>query len=154
MVHPRTRRSLGISPLTIVGLAALAVPRVVAHDLGPVDPTINLLLTFVPIAVWLAVVLWRRVPNPFLTLLAVGAVYGVALGAIHVLLWDQAFGGGSPVLGGSIDGVLPPPVEGALLRGFTLLSSLVTGTAVGAVTGGVAWLITKLVPGLRPRLDA
>jgi hypothetical protein len=151
MSHGRLRRSLGMSVPAVVGLAVLAVPRVVAHDLGPVNPVVNSLLVFVPVAIWLVVVLWRRVPNAFLTLLAVGVVYGVLLGATHQILWVAAFDGDPPSLGGNLAGVLPAAVEGLVLRTFAFLSSLVTGTAVGAATGAVAWVIARVVPGLRPR---
>lgn len=50
------RSSLGVSWPVIFLLAALGVPRVVAHDLGLVGPVGNALLVFTPVAVWLAVV--------------------------------------------------------------------------------------------------
>ncbi|NRQ33065.1 hypothetical protein HII36_14620 [Nonomuraea sp. NN258] len=144
------RRRLGLSAWAILGLAALGVPRVVAHDLRLAGPAVNALLVFVPIAVWAAVVLWRRVPNPFLTLLAVGAVHGVLLGVTHQLLWDASFGGEPPRLGGTLAGALSPAAEGLLLRGFALLSSLATGLGTGAAVGAAAWVISRIVPGFRP----
>ncbi|MCG5215534.1 hypothetical protein [Streptosporangium sp. KLBMP 9127] len=144
-------RRLGLSITVVCGLAALGVPRVVAHDLKLVGPFVNSLLVFVPIAVWLAVVLWKRVPNPFLTLLVVGTIYGVLLGVTHQLLWTESFDGDPPSLGGSLAGALPPAAEAALLRIFAFFSSLVTGTGVGLVTGLAGWVISRMVPGFRPR---
>ncbi|WP_340682587.1 hypothetical protein LCL61_28485 [Amycolatopsis coloradensis] len=147
----RVRPSLGISRPGILGLAALGVPRVVAHDLGLVGPVGNALLVFVPLAIWLAIVLWHRVPNPFLTLLMVGLVYGVLLGVTHQLLWTEAFPGGPPSLGGNLTGMLPPSSEAVVLRIFAFGSSLFTGLLTGAASGAVAWLLAKMVPGLRQR---
>lgn len=151
MEQSRVRRALGMSPLAVCGLAALGVPRVVAHDLDLVGPLVNSVLVFAPIAIWLAVVLWKRVSRPFLTLLAVGVVYGVLVAVTHQVFWTQSFEGDPPVLGGNLAGVLSPTAEGLVLRVFAFFSSVLTGTAVGAVTGAAGWLLAKLVPGFRPR---
>lgn len=151
MEQSRVRRATGLSLRAIIGLAALAVPRVIAHDLDLVGPVVNSVLVFVPIAIWLAVVLWNRVPRPFLALLAVGIVYGVLVAVTHQVLWNQSFQGDPPALGGNLAGVLAPGTEAVVLRVFAFFSSVLTGTAVGAVTGAVGWLLAKLVPGFRPR---
>ncbi|WP_232376423.1 hypothetical protein [Amycolatopsis aidingensis] len=145
------RARLGISPWLAGGLAVLGVPRVIAHDLGLVGPVLNAVLVFLPIAIWAAVVLWQRVPNPLRTLTAVGLVYGVLLAVTHQLLWTEAFGDSPPSLGGNLAGVLAPAAEGVLLRVFAFGSSLVTGLAVGAATGAVCWVLARLVPGFRPQ---
>ncbi|HLR93471.1 MAG TPA: hypothetical protein VK053_03005 [Jiangellaceae bacterium] len=146
----RLRQSLGMSPLAICALAALAAPRVIAHDLGPVSPALNSVLVWVPLVVWLVVVLWRRVPNAFVTLLAVGVVYGVLLAVTHQILWAEAFDGAAPSLGGNLAESFSPTVEAVVLRGFSVVSSLVTGALVGVVTGIVGWLLARFVPALRP----
>ncbi len=58
------RHKLGLPVPIVVLLAALAVPRVVTHDLGvfPEGSLANSLLVFVPPAIWLAVVLGLRAP--------------------------------------------------------------------------------------------
>ncbi len=127
-------------------LALLGVPRVVAHDLRLVGPVVNAVLVFAPVAVWLAAVLWRRVPNPFVTLLVVGVCHGVLLAVTHQLLWAQAFGDAPPRLD-----ALAPGAEQVVLRIAAALSSLVTGTAVGAATGAVAWAVARVVPAFGPR---
>lgn len=126
----------------IIGLALLAVPRVILHDLGLVDERslANLALVVGPVAVWIAVALLRRVPSPFLTLLVIGAWYGVFLALAHQLLWDAAFAGAPPRLGGALAD-LDPALGSAILRAFAAGSSLVTGLAVGAIGGLVAWAI-------------
>ncbi|HLS32140.1 MAG TPA: hypothetical protein VK039_00995, partial [Brevibacterium sp.] len=57
--------------LAILGLALLAAPRVVLHDLGIITEgtAVNSVLVFVPLAVWIVVPLLLTVPRPFLTVL-------------------------------------------------------------------------------------
>ncbi len=148
---PRTDRTsgradLGLPFLAVVALALLAAPRVVLHDLGIIQEGtfVNSLFVFVPPLVWIGVVLWRRVPNPFLTLLVVGALYGVLLLLGHQILWNTAWEGNPPTLGGNLSDLAPGVQEG-IMRGFAGLSSLVTGVLVGAVSGLVAWAAAKLV---------
>ncbi|WP_020380297.1 hypothetical protein [Nocardiopsis potens] len=119
-------------------MALLGVPRVVAHDLGPPPQAVNAVLVFVPVAVWIAVALRKRVPSPLVTLLAVGLVYGVLLGAVHQVLWTHSFAGGAPELGGNLAGTLSPAAEDLVLRGASMVSSLFTGALVGLISGLVA----------------
>lgn len=88
--------------------------------------------------------LWRRPPRPFLGLLIVGTISGVFLAAGHQLLWDTAFGGAAPTLGGALAGTDPGTQE-TILRVAAVVSSLVTGTVVGAVAWGVAHVLNRLV---------
>ena len=69
----------------VILLAAIAAIRVPLHDLGIVQEgsAAAWLLVFVPLALWVGVVLWRRVPNPFLALTVVGFAYGVMLAVVH-----------------------------------------------------------------------
>ncbi|MBB3663041.1 MULTISPECIES: hypothetical protein [Prauserella salsuginis group] len=146
----RLRERLGLAPLTIVALAMLGAPRAIVHDLGPVAPVLNGLLVFVPLAVWVAFVLWRRVPSPLLTLSAVGAVYGVVLGVVHQALWHVAHAE-APELGGNLAGALSPALEAVVLRSAAFGSSVLTGLLTGVATGAVAWLLSRMVPGFRPQ---
>ncbi|MEU5856688.1 hypothetical protein [Nocardiopsis dassonvillei] len=141
------RSALGLPWTVIALLALLAAPRVILHDLGVIQEgtLVNALFVFVPPLVWVAVAVLARAPNPFLTLLAVGLLYGVLLALGHQLLWNTAWEGGPPRLGGNLGG-LPPLAHAVVIRGFAVVSSLLTGAAVGAVTGLVAWGIGRLVP--------
>ncbi|MGS2647957.1 hypothetical protein [Streptosporangium sp. LJ11] len=141
------RPVLGLPVLAVIGLALLAAPRVVLHDLDVIHEGtfVNALFVFVPPVVWIAVALWKRVPNPFLTLLVVGLFYGVFLAAGHQLLWNSAFGGNPPALGGNLSD-LDPATQSAVLRLFAAISSVFTGVIVGAITGLVAWGLGKVVP--------
>ncbi len=145
------RRRLGLSVPAIVLLAAIAAIRVPLHDLGIVDEgsAAAWLLVFAPLALWVGVVLLRGVPNPLLTLTAVGLAYGVMLAFIHQLLWGAAFDGNPPSLGGNLEGVLAPGLEALILRAASISSSLVTGTVVGAVAGAVAWAVAWAIARLR-----
>ena len=154
MIHTRhtteegaaPRRGLGLSLPTVVLLAAIAAIRVPLHDLGLVQEGSAAagLLVFVPLAIWVGVVLRRRVPNPLLTLTVVGLAYAAMLATMHQLFWGAAFGGDPPSLGGKLEGALAPGVETAVFRVSAFFSSLLTGTVVGALTGVVAWAIRRL----------
>jgi hypothetical protein len=139
-------RKLGLSVSAIILLAAIAAIRVLLHDLGivPEGSVVAGLLVFVPLAIWLVVVLRRQVPNPFLALTAIGLTYGVMLALIHQLLWATAYDGNPPSLSGNLEGALAPEVEALLFRVSAFFSSLATGTVLGAVVGAVAWAIERL----------
>lgn len=126
-----------------MGLALLAVPRVIFHDLDLVHEGtfVNLLLVVVPLIVWIAVVLRARVRRPFTTLAAVGGVYGVLLAITHQLLWNVGLDGATLQLGENLAG-LSPNAQEAVFRVAGVFSSLFTGLIVGAVTGAVALALT------------
>ncbi|RKS04750.1 hypothetical protein DFP74_0323 [Nocardiopsis sp. Huas11] len=151
-MNDKNPRALGLSLPVIVGLALLAVPRVILHDLDVIQEgtLVNMLFVFVPPLVWVAVAVLRRVPNAFLTLLVVGIVYGVFLALGHQLLWNLSWGEDAPSLGGNLAD-LPPLAEAVVIRGFAVVSSLVTGTVVGALSGLVALALDRLT---RPRAKA
>lgn len=125
--------------MVVIGLALLAVPRVILHDLDLVHERtfVNLLLVFVPLIVWIVVVHRTRVRRPFTTLLAVGGVYGVLLAITHQLLWNVGLDGVPLQLGGNLAG-LSPGAQEAVFRAAAVFSSLFTGLVVGACTGVVA----------------
>ena len=145
MNDDRTQRALGFSWPALVGLSALAAPRVVLHDLGVIEEGsfVNGLFVFVPLACWIAAVLWRRPARPFLTTVVLGLIYGVFLAVGHMLFWDTAFGDGVPALGGPLADLSPAALE-TFLRVQVVVTSLLTGTAVGVITGAVALLLLRL----------
>lgn len=135
------RQRLGLPLVAIMGLALLAVPRVILHDLDIIHEgtAINALFVFLPPVVWVVVVLAARVPHPFVTALAIGICYGIFLALGHQLMWGIHVGDNPPRLGGNLSG-LDPSIQAVVVRSFAVLSSLVTGTVVGAITGLVAWV--------------
>ncbi|MDO3682800.1 hypothetical protein [Micromonospora sp. C28ISP2-4] len=137
------RRTLGFSWPALVALAALAAPRVALHDLDvvPEGAAVAALLAVGPPLCWVAAVLWRRPARPFLTVVSIGALYGVFLAVGHQVFWDSSLGMDAPGLAG-----LEPGAREALLRGAAVMSSVVTGTMVGVVAGGVAALLGRALP--------
>lgn len=136
---------LGLTPLALVGLAALAVPRIVVHDLELLPPgsPVVALLALLPPLVWVVVAaLWSARPLP--ALLAVGGLYGVALAVVHNIAWSGVFAADPPRLGGNLDGVFSPITEEVLMRGAGTLSSLGTGIVVGLICGLIAWGVQSL----------
>lgn len=125
--------------LALLALALLGVPRVVLHDLGLLaeGSGVNLLFVVVPPLIWILVAVLRPVPRPFRTLLTLGVLYGAMLAVTHQVLWSTAFAGATPALGGNLAG-LDPFLQVLILRGAAVVSSLVTGTAVGALSGLLA----------------
>jgi hypothetical protein len=116
-------------PLMIV-LGLLAAPRAVLHDLDLIQEGtgLNALLVFVPLLIWVVVAVTRS-PSPVRLLLGAGAVYGICLAVIHNALWNGE-----------------ATVAEPLARVAVTLSGLVTGLVVGAICGGVAWLLTRRRP--------
>ncbi len=128
------RSGLGFSFLALVGLAALALPRVILHDLHIIDEgdVINWVLALGPFAVWIAAAVVKKVPNAFLTVLVIGVIFGVMLVVTHQLLWDAAFQGDPPALGDSPAALIIPRVA-------AVFSGMFTSALTGAIAGLVAW---------------
>ena len=146
---------LGMPLAGVVLLIALALPRAVAHDLELVTATslANAVLAIGPLVLWVVVaVLGSR--RPFATLLAAGGGYGLALGLVHNLAWSTVWGESPPRLGGSLAGAWSPATEELLMRGATGLSSLATGTVIGALTGALAWGVQEIARRAGARLPA
>lgn len=136
--------------IALIGLALLGIPRVVLHDLHLLHEgtVVNAVFVFVPLIVWIVVVLWRRVPNAFVTVLVIGAFYGVLLALGHQLLWGISFGDSPPRLGGNLAN-LDPSIQEMIMRFFAAMSSLFTGVVVGAITGLVAWGLQAILRQIR-----
>lgn len=113
------------------------------HDAEEGSP-VNSLLVFVPLIIWVIVAVLLA-GKPFLALLAAGDVYGIVLAAVHNIFWSRSPAHDPPWLDGDLEGRLPEGLEAIVLRGATTLSSLITGLAVGAVCGVIAWSTTRLI---------
>ncbi|MGC4894657.1 hypothetical protein [Micromonospora sp. DT31] len=137
------RRTLGFSWPALVALAALAAPRIALHDLDvvPEGTVVAALLAVGPPLCWIAAVVWRRPPRPFLTAGVIGVLYGVFLAVGHQVFWDSSLGMDAAGLAG-----LAPGAREALLRGAAVVASLFTGAAVGMIAGGFAVLLCRLLP--------
>ena len=141
MNHDRVRR---LPVLALIALALLGIPRVVLHDLDLLHEgtAVNLVFVAVPLLVWVAVVLARRVTRPFTMLLLVGLLHGAMLAVTHQLLWNAAFDGAPPQLGGNLAD-LDSTAQAIILRLTSVPSGLVTGALLGAITGAAAWLLSR-----------
>ena len=130
--------------LALIALALLGIPRVVLHDLDLLHEgtAVHLVFVAVPLRVWGAVVLACRVTRPFTTLLLVGLLHGAMLVVTHQLLWNAAFDGAPPQLGGNLAD-LDPTAQAIILRLTSVPSGLVTGALLGAITGAAAWLLSR-----------
>lgn len=133
-----TSRPLGFSVPALFGLALLGLPRVILHDLRVIEEgsPITWLLALGPLAVWIAVAVAKRVSKPFLTLLVVGAIFGVMLMVTHQILWVSAYAGNPPALGEG-------PLASLLPRLASIPSGIIVGTAMGAISGLIAWAVQK-----------
>jgi hypothetical protein len=127
-------KPLGFPILALVGLAALGLPRVILHDLHLIaeGSAVNWVLALGPVALWVALAVVRRVPNPFLTVLVIGAIFGLMLVITHQVLWDTAFQGSPPSIGDQAGGTLLPRIA-------AIPSGLFTGAIIGAIGGLIAW---------------
>lgn len=128
--------------MLIVILAAIAVPRVVIHDLHilPLDSPGYKALAIVPFVIWGLVALFGKSKRPLYDFLILGIIFGLMLAITHQLTWDTSWGNTPPQLHGNLEGKLDPVVESLLLRTGAFISSLVTGLALGGVTAIIAWV--------------
>jgi hypothetical protein len=60
----------------------------------------------------------------------------------HQLLWSAAFDGAPPRLGGNLAD-LDPALQAVILRLAAVPSGLLTGAVLSALTGAVAWLLSR-----------
>lgn len=128
----------------VLGLALLAAPRAVLHDLGLVEERtlVNLALVVAPVAVWLTLILARGWA-PLATGLRLGIGYAVVLVVAHQALWSQAIDGDPPRLGDRLADV-PVAAQEVVFRVAAAFSSVVTGVAVGLLVGLCAHAVSAL----------
>lgn len=153
MKTDKLTQKLGLSLPIIVGLAALALPRAIAHDLKLIDEThlISAFLVYIPLATWVVVALWKKVPKPFLTLCAIGLAFGIMLAITHQLAWASFWDGTVPQLDGNAQGKLSPATEEVVLRIATFISSIITGLIMGAAAGAIAFGAKYVMPAGKTR---
>lgn len=132
--------------LIIVLLAALAIPRVVIHDLHalPLDSIGYKALAIIPFALWVLVALLGKSKRPVHDFLVLGLVFGLMLAITHQITWDASWGNNPPQLQGNFEGALSPAIESLLIRTSAVFSSLITGLALGGATALIAWGASKV----------
>lgn len=131
----------------ILVLAALAVPRVVIHDLHLADlnSAPYKVLATVPFLIWFGVAVFRKSSKPLADFLVMGIVFGTLLAITHQLLWHSALNGQLPQLNTTLD----PVMQEVVLRIAAVLSSIVTGAIIGAFFGCIAELSNAIRGKLR-----
>lgn len=129
----------------IVLLAAIAMPRVVVHDLHllPLDSFFYILLAVVPFIIYGSIAIFRDNKRPLYDFMIMGVCFGVFLATIHLITWDTSWGSNMPKLGDNLEGVLAPEVERLFFQTATAFSSVMTGIVTGAVFGLIAVLAKK-----------
>jgi hypothetical protein len=103
------------------------------------------LVTILVTAVWVCVVFVTRAPNPLLTLVAAGGLYGAFAILLQQIIWNL-------FLGGAPEGI--PSSAPVLVMSW--VSILVTNTMWGAFLGLVAMGLHRLLPrreAVKPRAD-
>jgi hypothetical protein len=118
----------------MVALAMLGLPRVILHDLHIIDSAhpLSWILSLGPVAVWVAVAVARKVRRPFLTVLAIGVIFGLMLVVTHQLLWEYLYADHPEFRGNDgIAGIVP--------RLAVIPGGLFAGAALGALGGLVTW---------------
>jgi hypothetical protein len=127
-------------------LAALSIPRIVLHDMHAVelDSFPYAMIAATPLIVYAGVALVLKGWRPFYTFMVLGVFLGITLAITHQLTWTTSWGENPPVLGGKLEGVLDPSVEGFVVRLFAVVSSLMTGLVMGAALGLIAIAAQRL----------
>lgn len=135
------QRRKGLPVLALIGLATLRVPASILEDLRVLDAGhwVAGLLPWIAVAVWVAVVVARRVPKPFLTVLMIGVISGVLLVITYQLLWDVMFGDYPAEIGHS----------GVAIRLIAIPGGLIAGAVSGVIGGLVAWALSAAIGRLR-----
>lgn len=125
----------------IIPLAALAIVRTLMHVYRAYEsaPRAEGAVWIVTLVIWVAVVVAKKVPKPFLTLLLTGGLSGLFSAAIQQLFWTRFW-----MTVQNFD-TLAVDVFSPLVRTIAVGSSLVAGLLWGAATGllaaAIGWLL-------------
>jgi hypothetical protein len=123
----------------IAFLGAVALVRPLLSIAGAYDflggATGRVVVTVLIAAIWIGVVLIWRVPNPLLTLAAVGTAYGVFAIFLQQIMWN--------VVLGEVPAEAP---DTAPILVISWVAVLVVNTVYGAFLGLVATVVDRLLP--------
>ncbi len=123
----------------IAFLGAVALVRPLLSIAGAYDflggATGRVVVTVLIAAIWIGVVLSRRVPNPLLTLAAAGAAYGVFTIVLQQIMWNLVLG--------EVPAEAP---DTAPILVISWIAILVTNTIGGAFLGLIATGLRRLLP--------
>jgi hypothetical protein len=135
-----TNRRRGLRWTLIFFLAALGLARPLLsitgfYDAVGGDPWAPALVTILIAAVWVGVVVAARAPNPLVTLVLVGGLYGVFAILLQQVIWNLVLG--------SVPEGAPSSVPVMVM---SWVSILVTNTVWGAFLGLLATGVCRLLP--------
>lgn len=123
----------------IAFLGAIALVRPLLSIAGAYDSlggaAGRVVVTVLIAAIWIGVVLIRRVPNPLLTLAAAGAAYGVFTIVLQQTMWNLVLG--------EVPAEAP---DSTPILVISWVAILVTNTIYGAFLGLVATVVDRLLP--------
>ena len=130
----------------LAGLALLAMPRAVIHDLDglPFDSPAYIAMAVAPLLLYLAIAIFRNNKRPMYDFIVLGLFFGVFLSLVHLILWDHKWGGNPPAFGDQLTGVFCPEVEDMLFRISVTFSGLHVGIALGALFGAIGLIAQKV----------
>lgn len=137
------RRGAPMTWWTMVGLAALGLPRTVLSDLGIIETDGSVLyfvLALGPYAVWLAVAVLRRTPRPLRDHLLTGVLYGLSLVVVHELLWSVETSQGQDPPQAAIDLAtrFDSPLSDLVIHGSEFGVAMMIGVGSGLVMALIA----------------
>ena len=123
----------------IAVLGAIALVRPLLSMAGAYDflggAAGRVVVTVLIAAIWIGVVVIRRVPNPLLTLAAAGAAYGVFTMVLQQIMWNLVLG--------EVPAEAP---DTAPILVISWIAILVTNTIYGAFLGLVATVVDRVLP--------
>jgi hypothetical protein len=123
----------------IAFLGAVALVRPLLSIAGAYDflggAAGRVVVTALIAAIWIGVVLIRRVPNPLLTLAAAGTAYGVFTIVLQQIMWNLVLGE-----------VPTEAPDTAPILVISWIAILMTNTIYGTFLGLVATVVDRLLP--------
>jgi len=132
----------------VLVLTLIMLPRTILNDIGVLEESslAYRIVALTPFAVWLVVAIWRKSKKPFMDFLVLGVLFGLSLAAVHQMLWSVAssLGHHPPTAAISFAEQFPADVKELVIRGYTVMVSLVIGVGSGVVIGGIA-VLARLV---------
>jgi hypothetical protein len=123
----------------IAVLGAIALVRPLLSIAGAYDflggAAGRVVVTVLIAAIWIGMVVIRRVPNPLLTLAAAGAAYGVFAIVLQQIMWNLVLG--------EVPAEAP---DSAPILVISWIAILAINTVYGAFLGLVATVLDRLLP--------
>ncbi|WP_181274242.1 hypothetical protein [Brevibacterium oceani] len=143
------RLGVPMSWWTMVGLAALSLPRTVLSDLGVIETDGSVLYFVLALGlytVWLAVAVLRRTSRPLRDHLLAGVLYGLSLVIVHELLWSFETSQGQNPSQAAIDlaARFESPLSDLVIHLSEFIVAMMIGVGSGLVTAFIALVAARV----------